>query len=138
MKRMEYPVFKLFSIRKCCGLGPWLLDQRRARCMVDRPPWPALELTGARPSGCSGPRWLATRWGKEGGHHEDSILPSTEAWKAVRRRHTGGGTSAQMGDGVGTVGTKRTRVRGLGIFTGGRAAFYRAEARRGRSGTING
>jgi hypothetical protein len=34
--------------------------------------------------------------------------------------------------------TRRKRVRGLGIFIGGRATFYRAEARWGRSGAFNG
>jgi hypothetical protein len=38
--------------------------------MVDRPPWPAVELTGARPSGRYGPRLLVVRWGKEGGRHD--------------------------------------------------------------------
>jgi hypothetical protein len=104
----------------------------------DRPPWPALEITGARPSDRSRPRLLAVRWGKEGGHHRDSTLPSTEAWKAGRRRLTGGGTSARKGDVMGAVGTKRRRVGGVGIFTGGGAAFYRVKARWGRSGDFNG
>jgi hypothetical protein len=85
--------------------------------MVDRPPWPAVELTGARPSGRSEP-WRrggekkegATRLGKEGGCHEESILASTEAWKVERRRCTGSGASAWKDDGVGTMGTKRRRV----------------------------
>jgi hypothetical protein len=72
-------------MQNCGGLGPWLMEQCRARSTVDRPPWLAVELTGARPSGCSGPQLLAARWGKEGGRHGDSTLPSTEAWKAVRR-----------------------------------------------------
>jgi hypothetical protein len=97
-----------------------------------------VELTGARPSGRSGPWLLAVRWGKEGGRHRDSTLPSTEASKAARRRRTGGGTLAEKGDGVGVVGTKRRRVGGVGIFTGGGAAFYRAKARRGRPGAFNG
>jgi hypothetical protein len=84
-KWLEYSVFKLFSNRKWHGLGPWLMDQRRARSMVDRPPWPAVELTGSRPSRLSGPRRLAARWGKEGGRHGESILPSVVAWKAARR-----------------------------------------------------
>jgi hypothetical protein len=78
--------------------------------MVDRPPWPAVELTGARLSGRSEPRWLAARWGKEGWCHEESILASTEAWKVERRRCTDSGASAWKDDGVGTMGTKRRRV----------------------------
>jgi hypothetical protein len=99
------------------------MDQRRAWSMVDQPPWPAVELIGAQPSSRSGPRWLAARWGKEGGHHRESILASTEAWK---------------GDDVGTVRAKRRRVGGVGIFIGGGATFYRAEVRRGRPGAFNG
>jgi hypothetical protein len=96
-----------------------------------------VELTRARPSGRSGPRWLSARWGK-GGRHGDSILPSIKAWKAARRQRTDGGTSAQMGDDVGMMVTKRRRVGDVGIFTGGRAAIYRVEARRGRLGAFNG
>jgi hypothetical protein len=81
----------------------------------------------------SGLRWLATRWGKEGGHHRDSIFPSTLAWEAARRWHIGGGALAQKGNGVSVVETKRMRVGGVGIFTGW-VAFYRAEARWGRAG----
>jgi hypothetical protein len=136
-KWLEYSVFELFSNRKCHGLGPWLMDQHRARSMVDRPPWPVVVLTRARPSGRSGPRWLAARWGKEGGCHGESILASTEAWKAARRWRTGGRTSTQKGDGMGTVGTKR-RVGDVGIFTGPGATFCRAEARWGRPGAFNG
>jgi hypothetical protein len=43
--------------------------------------------------------------------------------------------SARNGDDVGTVGTKR-RVGVVGIFIGGGAAFYRAEARLGRLGRL--
>jgi hypothetical protein len=128
-KWLEYSIFELFSNRKWHGLGPWLMDQ---------PPWPVVELTGARPSGRSGPRRLAMRWGKEGGHHGKSNLANTEAWKAARRWRTGGGTSAQKGDGVGAMRTKRRSVGRVGVFTEGGATFYRAEARRGRSGAFNG
>jgi hypothetical protein len=37
---------------------------------------------------------------------------------------------------VGMVRTRRRRVREVGIFIGGRATFYRAEARRRRSDTF--
>jgi hypothetical protein len=65
-------------------------------------------------------------------------MASTEAWKVARRQRTGGGTSTWKGNDVGVVRAKRRRVGGVGIFTGGRAAFYRVEARRGRSGAFNG
>jgi hypothetical protein len=64
----------------------------QARSMVDQPPWPVVELTGARPSGCSMPQRLAVRWGK-GGCHRESNLVNTKVWKAARRRHTEGRTS---------------------------------------------
>jgi hypothetical protein len=104
--------------------------------MVDQSPWLAVEHNGVWRSGRSGAWLLAARWGK-GGRHGDSTLPNTEAWKAARRRRTGGETSARKGDGVGTVGTKRRRVGGVRIFTNGGAAFYRAEARRGRLDAFN-
>jgi hypothetical protein len=133
-KWLEYLVSKLFSNRKHRGLGLWCMDQRRAWSMVDRP---AMELTRARPSSRSGPRRLAARWGKEGGRNGESILASTEAWKVARRQRTSGGTLAWKGDGVGTVGTKRRRVGGVGIFIGGEATFYRSEVRWERPGAFN-
>jgi hypothetical protein len=99
--------------------------------MLDRSPWPAVELIGAQPSGRSRPRQLAVRWGKEGGRHGDSTLPNTKAWEATRGWRTGGGALAWNGDDAGVVGNRRRRVGGVGSFTGGVAAFYRAEARRG-------
>jgi hypothetical protein len=50
------------------------------------------------------------------------------------RRRTDGGTSARMGDVISLVRTRRRRVGGVGIFIGGRVAFYRAKARQGRVG----
>jgi hypothetical protein len=136
-KWLEYSVFKLFSNRKWHGLSPWLMDQRRAWSMVDRPPWTTVELTGAQPSGRFGPWGIAARWGK-GGRHRESNLANIEARKAVRRWRTGGGTSAQKGNGVGVVRAKRRNVGGVGVFTKGGVAFYRADARRGRPGAFNG
>jgi hypothetical protein len=106
----------LFCNEKCGGPSPQAVDQRRARSMVDWPAWPPMELTRARPSGRSGPRLLATRWEKEGGRHRDSILPSTEAWKAARRWRIGGGTSAQKGDNVGAAERRRGQANGVGAF----------------------
>jgi hypothetical protein len=137
-KWLEYSISKLFSNRKWHGLGPLLVDQRRARSMEERQPWLAMELTGAQPSGHSGPWRLAARWGKEGGRHEESNLANTEAWKAARRQRTGGGTLAQKGGGVSAVRAKRIRVGGVGVFTEGGPTFYRVEARRGRLGAFNG
>jgi hypothetical protein len=82
----DFPAQDLFWKEKCGGPGPQAVDERRARSMEDWPPWSAMELTRARPSGCSEPQLLAVRWGKEGGCHGDSILPSTEAWKAAHQR----------------------------------------------------
>jgi hypothetical protein len=87
-KWLEYSIFELFSNRKWHGLGPRLVDQRRVQSIVDRPPWPTVELTGDWPSGRSRPRWLAVRWGKEVGHHGESNLASTEVWKAAMRWHS--------------------------------------------------
>jgi hypothetical protein len=136
-KWLEYLTFELFSNRKGHGLGPWLVDQRLARSMVDRPPWSPVELIRARPSGRSGPWRLAARWGKEGGHHGESNLANTEAWKAARKWHTGGRTSARKGGGVGVVRAKRRSIGGVRVFTVGGAAFYRAELKRGRPGAFN-
>jgi hypothetical protein len=82
---LEYSVFKLFSNRKWHGLGPWLMDQRRAWSMEDRPPSPAVELTGACSTSRSRPR-----------------------------RRTGDRTSARKGGGVGAVRAKRRSVGGVG------------------------
>jgi hypothetical protein len=95
-------------------------------------------LTRARPSGRSGPWRLAVRRGKEGRCHGESNLANTEAWKAARGRLTSGGVSAQKGGGEGTVRAKRKSVGGVGVFTEGEAAIYRAEARRGRPVAFNG
>jgi hypothetical protein len=56
----------------------------------------------------------------------------------VERRLTGGGALAQKGDDEGEVRAKRRSVGGVGVFTEGGAAFYRAEARRGRPSALNG
>jgi hypothetical protein len=72
------------------GLSPLLMDQRRARSTVDRPPWPATELDGARSCGCSGAQWL-TRGGATGrGVHGECILGLTEAQATMWRPGDGG------------------------------------------------
>jgi hypothetical protein len=95
-------------------------------------------LIGARPSGRSGPRRLAVRRGKEGRRHEETNLANTEAWKAARGRLTGGGVLAWKGGGEGTLRAKRRSAGGVGVFTEGGAAFYRAEVMWGRPGAFNG
>jgi hypothetical protein len=95
------------------GLNPWLGDQRRKRSTVDQPPWPAIELDGARPSGRCGARWL-TGGGTTGrGVHGKSISSLTGVRAAVwwpddgseemvvgapwHRWERGGSTSAGLG-----------------------------------------
>jgi hypothetical protein len=95
-------------------------------------------LAGARPSGRSGPRRLAVRRGKEGRRHGKSNLANIEAWKAARGWLTGGGVSAQKGSGEGTVRAKRRSAGGVGVFTEGGAAFYRAKVMWGRPCAFNG
>jgi hypothetical protein len=50
------------------------------------------------------------------------------AREAVEGCLTGSGASAQKGDDEGTLRAKRRSVGGVGVFTEGGAAFYRAEA----------
>jgi hypothetical protein len=117
--------------------SPWLMDQRRARSTVDRPPWPAVELTRARSSGRSGTWLLAVRWGKEGGRHGNSISPSTEAWRVARRRRTSGGTLAQKGNDVGVVERRRGQADGVGVFRWGGGPFIGlGEGHRGGEGRV--
>jgi hypothetical protein len=97
------------------------MDQCRARSTVDQPPSPAMELTGAQPSGRSGPRLLAARWGK-GGRHGDSILPSTEAWKVARRRRTSVGAPTRSVGDVGSI-ERRGQADGVGVFHQGRGVL---------------
>jgi hypothetical protein len=59
------------------------MDQRRAQSMVDRPPWLAIELDGARPSSCSGARWLTGGSATGRGVHRESISGLIGARAAV-------------------------------------------------------
>jgi hypothetical protein len=96
---------------------------------MDRRPLP---LSGARrssASGRSGARELRPRGGREEGWAGELNGGVAAAREAVEGRLTGGGTSAQKGDGEGMVRAKREGVGGVGGFTGGRVGFYRAEAR---------
>jgi hypothetical protein len=58
--------------------------------------------------------------------------------EAVEGRVTSGGASARKGGGGGTLRAKRRSVRGVGVFTEGRATFYRVEPRQGRPGAFSG
>jgi hypothetical protein len=44
-KWLEYSIPELFSNRKCHGLGPWLVDQRRGGRSTG-PPWTPLVADG--------------------------------------------------------------------------------------------
>jgi hypothetical protein len=96
-----------------------------------------MELIGARPSGRSKPRLLAARWGKEGGRHGDSILPSTESWKTARRLCTGGGAPTQSGGNAGSIERRRGQVDGVGVFCRGGGPFiWLGEGHRGGEGGV--
>jgi hypothetical protein len=99
-----------------------------ARSTVDRRP---LARSGAHrisASGRSGARELRPRGGvgeRRAGEFNDGVAAAREV---VEGRLTGGGASAQKGDGEGALRAKRRSVGGVGVFTEGGAAFYRAEA----------
>jgi hypothetical protein len=90
---------------------------------------------GLRPLRC--PRAKTKVRGGEGRACElnDGVAAGREV---VEGRLTCGGASVQKGSVDGTVRAKRRRIGGVGVFTEGGAAFYRAEARRGRPGAFNG
>jgi hypothetical protein len=89
------------------GPGPWLMDHCGAWSMVDRPPWPATELDGARRGGHSGARWLCRQKGKWRGRRGSAGGLLTGAWTTARRRRAGGGTPARSGDDVGSIERRR-------------------------------
>jgi hypothetical protein len=108
-----------------------------ARSTMDRRPLPRSRAHRSSTSGCSGARELRLRGGegeRQAGEFNDRAAMAREV---VERRLTGGGASVRKGDGEGTLRAKRRSVGGVGVFTDGRAAFYSAEARRGRPGTFN-
>jgi hypothetical protein len=80
-------------------------------------------LTEAPAPGRYGPRWLIMRWGKQRRARRGSVPTFTRACTTARRRRDGGGASARDGNGVSTMRTRRRRVRGVGIFIGGRTTF---------------
>jgi hypothetical protein len=122
--------------------NPWTRSTDRwttpARSSMDRRPLPhagahrssASDRPGARelrPMGGGGEGWE--------GEFNDGVAAGREA---VEGCLTDGGYSAREGGGEGTVRSKRRSAGGVGVFTEGGAAFYRAEARRGRLGSFNG
>jgi hypothetical protein len=92
-------------------------------------------IAALRPLRCS--RATTKGGGEEGRACElnDGVAVAREA---VEGRLTGGAASARKGDGEGALRAERGSVGGVGVFTEGGAAFYRAEARRGRPSAFNG
>jgi hypothetical protein len=115
--------------------SPWTAP---ARSTVD---WRPLLCSGAHRSSASirsGARELRPRGGggeRWAGEFNDGVTAFLEG---VEGRLTSGGASAQKGSGGGTLRAKRRSVGGVGVFTEGGVAFYRAVARRGRPGAFNG
>jgi hypothetical protein len=68
---------------------------------MDRPPSPATELDGARPSGRSGTRWLAGGGTAGRGVHGESISGLTGARAAVWRPGDGGKETTEEALGAG-------------------------------------
>jgi hypothetical protein len=109
-----------------------------ARSTMVRRPLPRSGAHRSSASGRSGARELRLRGGggeRWAGEFNDGVAVAREA---VERRLTGGGALTRKGDGEGALRAKRRSVGGVGVFTEGGAAFYRAEARRGRPSAFNG
>jgi hypothetical protein len=87
-------------------------------------PWQ--RLTEARPSGRSGPWWLAARVATRRGRGCATGEPLTRAWTTVRRLRNGSRASAQKGDDVGAVELRRGHANGCGSVLSGWGSFYRA------------
>jgi hypothetical protein len=105
---------------------------------VDRRPLPRARAHRSSASGHSGAREIRPRGGggdEQAGEFNDGVAVGREA---LEGRLTGGGASAQKGGDEGMVRAKRRSTGGVGIFTEGGAAFYRAEVRRGRPGAFSG
>jgi hypothetical protein len=91
-------------------------------------------LTRARPSGCSGPRWLATRveTGQARCGATEGLL--TGAQLTARRRRTNSGASVPSGHGAGAIEEGRRRGEGVRCFTGVWGSFYRVRTEAGAAG----
>jgi hypothetical protein len=112
---MEYSILNYFLIEKA-----WTRSMVRGprAALVHGGPWtgPWRRLTEAQLSGRSGPWWLAARVATRRGQCSATGEPLTGAWTTMRRRHDGGGASAQKGDGVGMAERRRGQADGVGVF----------------------
>jgi hypothetical protein len=109
-----------------------------ARSTMDRLPLSCTVAHRSSASGRSGARELRPRGGGgEGwlGEFNDGVAAGREA---VEGCLTSGEASARKGNSEGTVRAKRRSAGGVGVFTKGGVAYYRAEVRRGRAGAFNG
>jgi hypothetical protein len=103
--------------------------------------WRPLLRVGAHRSSASGrssaPELRPRGGGGEGraGEFNNGVAAGQEV---VEGCLTGGGALARKGSGEGAVRAKRRISGGVGVFTEGGAAFYRAKARWGRPGAFNG
>jgi hypothetical protein len=74
---------------------------------VDRPPWLATELDGARPSGHSGTQWPAGGGTTGRGVHGESILGLIGVRAAARRPRDGSEETVEEALGAGSVWAQR-------------------------------
>jgi hypothetical protein len=109
-----------------------------ARSTMDRRPLLHAGAHRSSASGRSGARELRPRGGGGEGWADEFNDGVTMGREVVEGHVTGDGASARKGGGEGTVRAKRRSVGGVGVFTEGKVAFYRAEERRGRPGAFNG
>jgi hypothetical protein len=138
-KWLGYLISELISNRKCRGLGPWLVDQRRGGRSTG-PPWPTARLAGAWPSGRSGPRRLAAR--VETGRVQRGATGRllTRARTTVRRRRASDGGSAGERARRGSAGEQekaREREEKVWEWPGVLGGFYRGQGRH-RGGVMAG
>jgi hypothetical protein len=98
------------------------------------PPWSMARLAGARPSGRSGPWWLAAR--VEIGRARRGAIGGllTGARMTARRRHTDGGALVSTGQGAGAIEEGRRRGEGVRCSTGVWGSFYRVGREAGAAG----
>jgi hypothetical protein len=89
------------------GLSPCPMDKRRAWSMVERSPWPAIEVNGARPNGLSGARLLTGGGATGRGVHGESISGLTRAWAAMWRLGEGGQETVEEVLGAGSAWARR-------------------------------
>jgi hypothetical protein len=83
------------------------MDQRRARSMVDRPPWLATELDGARSSGRSGVQWPTGGGAMGRGVHGEAISGLTGVRATARWPGNGGEDMVEEALGVGDAWARR-------------------------------